>query len=200
MPINLCIFCEPLSRFNTTSLPTFPFLLTVEKKESLCLNIVVITSRGGTWFFTVNLQNRRNQLLTTQFQTLRNAIINVKRDRPFEINAWVVLPEHMHCIWTLPEGDDDFSSRWREIKKQFTHACGLKNIWQPRFWEHAIRNTQDYRHHVDYIYINPVKHGWVKQVSDWPFSTFHRDVARGLYPIDWAEDVTDFSAGERIIL
>ncbi|HDL6408550.1 TPA: REP-associated tyrosine transposase RayT, partial [Escherichia coli] len=97
------------------------------------------------------------------------------------------------------EGDDDFSSRWREIKKQFTHACGLKNIWQPRFWEHAIRNTKDYRHHVDYIYINPVKHGWVKQVSDWPFSTFHRDVARGLYPIDWAGDVTDFSAGERII-
>ncbi|RCA56012.1 transposase [Escherichia coli] len=105
-----------------------------------------------------------------------------------------------HCIWTLPEGDDDFSSRWREIKKQFTHACGLKNIWQPRFWEHTIRNTKDYRHHVDYIYINPVKHGWVKQVSDWPFSTFHRDVARGLYPIDWAGDVTDINAGERIIL
>ena len=155
--------------------------------------------KGGTWFFTVNLQNRRSQLLTTQYQMLRHAIIKVKRDRPFEINAWVVLPEHMHCIWTLPEGDDDFSSRWREIKKQFTHACGLKNIWQPRFWEHAIRNTKDYRHHVDYIYINPVKHGWVKQVSDWPFSTFHRDVARGLYPIDWAGDVTDFSAGERII-
>ncbi len=151
--------------------------------------------KGGTWFFTVNLRNRRSQLLTTQYQMLRHAIIKVKRDRPFEINAWVVLPEHMHCIWTLPEGDDDFSSRWREIKKQFTHACGLKNIWQPRFWEHAIRNTKDYRHHVDYIYINPVKHGWVKQVSDWPFSTFHRDVARGLYPIDWAGDVTDFSAG-----
>ncbi|ASA60658.1 MULTISPECIES: REP-associated tyrosine transposase RayT [Enterobacteriaceae] len=156
--------------------------------------------KGGSWFFTVNLRNRRSQLLTTQYQTLRNAIIKVKRARPFEINAWVVLPEHMHCIWTLPESDDDFSSRWREIKKQFTHACGLKNIWQPRFWEHAIRNTKDYRHHVDYIYINPVKHGWVKQVCDWPFSTFHRDVARGLYPIDWAGDITDLSAGERIIL
>ena len=152
------------------------------------------------FYSTVNLRNRRSQLLTTQYQMLRNAIIKVKRDRPFEINAWVVLPEHMHCIWTLPEGDDDFSSRWREIKKQFTHACGLKNIWQPRFWEHTIRNTKDYRHHVDYIYINPVKHGWVKQVSDWPFSTFHRDVARGLYPIDWAGDVTDINAGERIIL
>ena len=99
--------------------------------------------KGGTWFFTVNLRNRRSQLLTTQYQMLRHAIIKVKRDRPFEINAWVVLPEHMHCIWTLPEGDDDFSSRWREIKKQFTHACGLKNIWQPRFWEHAILNTKD---------------------------------------------------------
>ena len=139
--------------------------------------------KGGTWFFTVNLRNRRSHLLTAQFQTLRNAIIKVKRARPFEINAWVVLPEHMHCIWTLPESDDDFSSRWREIKKQFTHACGLKNIWQPRFWEHTIRNTKDYRHHVDYIYINPVKHGWVKQVSDWPFSTFHRDVARGYIPL-----------------
>ncbi len=73
--------------------------------------------KGGTWFFTVNLRNRRSQLLTTQYQMLRHAIIKVKRDRPFEINAWVVLPEHMHCIWTLPEGDDDFSSRWREIKK-----------------------------------------------------------------------------------
>ena len=107
--------------------------------------------KGGTWFFTVNLRNRRSQLLTTQYQTLRNAIIKVKQARPFEINAWVVLPEHMHCIWTLPESDDDFSSRWREIKKQFTHACGLQNMWQPRFWEHAIRNTKDYRHHVDYI-------------------------------------------------
>lgn len=97
--------------------------------------------KGGTWFFTVNLRNRRSQLLTTQYQMLRNAIIKVKRDRPFEINAWVVLPEHMHCIWTLPEGDDDFSSRWREIKKQFTHACGLKNIWQPRFWEHACNQV-----------------------------------------------------------
>ncbi len=72
--------------------------------------------KGGTWFFTVNLQNRRNQLLTTQFQTLRNAIINVKRDRPFEINAWVVLPEHMHCIWTLPEGDDDFPRAGGKLK------------------------------------------------------------------------------------
>ncbi|HFO2944332.1 TPA: transposase, partial [Escherichia coli] len=100
--------------------------------------------KGGTWFFTINLRNRRSQLLTTQYQTLRNAIVKVKRARPFEINAWVVLPEHMHCIWTLPESDDDFSSRWREIKKQFTQTCEMKNIWQPRFWEHAIRNTKDY--------------------------------------------------------
>ena len=89
--------------------------------------------KGGTWFFTVNLQNRRNQLLTTQFQTLRNVIIKVKRDRPFEINAWVVLPEHMHCIWTLPEGDDDFSSRWREIKKQFTPCLWIEKYLATTF-------------------------------------------------------------------
>ncbi len=105
----------------------------------------------------------------------------------------------MHCIWTLPEGDDDFPRAGGKLKAIYP-CLWIENIWQPRFWEHAIRNTKDYRHHVDYIYINPVKHGWVKQVSDWPFSTFHRDVVKGLYPIDWAGDVTDFSAGERIIL
>ena len=155
--------------------------------------------KGGTWFFTVNLRNRRSQLLTTQYQMLRHAIINSRALRllkstpgSFCQSICTVSGHYLKAMMIFPRA-------WREIKKQFTHACGLKNIWQPRFWEHAIRNTKDYRHHVDYIYINPVKHGWVKQVSDWPFSTFHRDVARGLYPIDWAGDVTDFSAGERII-
>ena len=118
-----------------------------------------------------------------------------------ENNSFKISPLQFSFYGHLPVRRDVYKrQRWREIKKQFTHACGLKNIWQPRFWEHAIRNTKDYRHHVDYIYINPVKHGWVKQVSDWPFSTFHRDVAQGLYPIDWAGDITDLNAGERIIL
>jgi putative transposase len=131
---------------------------------------------GGTWFFTVNLQNRQSDLLTRHIADLRAATATVKRSKPFTINAWVILPEHMHCIWTLPEGDSDFSARWRDIKKTFSRNIEMRHIWQPRFWEHTIRNEEDHRRHMDYIYINPVKHGYVSNVIDWPFSTFHRDV------------------------
>ncbi len=89
---------------------------------------------GGTWFFTVNLQNRQSDLLTRHIDHLRAALQTVKRTKPFTINAWVVLPEHMHCIWTLPENDDDFSGRWREIKKTFTRAIEMRHVWQSRFW------------------------------------------------------------------
>ncbi|WP_071886692.1 REP-associated tyrosine transposase [[Enterobacter] lignolyticus] len=152
---------------------------------------------GGTWFFTVNLKNRQSDLLVSQIAELRAAMRSVKKLKPFYINACVVLPEHLHCIWTLPELDCDFSSRWREIKKRLTKSLACRTIWQPRFWEHAIRNEDDYRRHVDYIYINPVKHGWVSRVQDWPFSTFHRDVRDGLYSVDWGGDINDLEAGER---
>ncbi|KZQ44653.1 REP-associated tyrosine transposase [Klebsiella aerogenes] len=152
---------------------------------------------GGCWFFTVNLQNRHSDLLTRRIDHLRAAIACAKRKRPFQINSWVVLPEHMHCIWTLPEGDSDYSGRWREIKKSFTRALAQNQIWQPRFWEHAIRNDEDYRRHMDYVYINPVKHRLVGRVSDWPYSTFHRDVRQGLYPVDWAGHIAEMDAGER---
>lgn len=152
---------------------------------------------GGCWFFTVNLQNRHSDLLTRHIDHLRAAIACAKRKRPFQINSWVVLPEHMHCIWTLPEGDSDYSGRWREIKKSFTRALAQNQIWQPRFWEHAIRNDEDYRRHMDYVYINPVKHRLVGRVSDWPYSTFHRDVRQGLYPVDWAGHIAEMDAGER---
>ena len=98
---------------------------------------------------------------------------------------------------SLPDGDSDFSARWRDIKKTFSRSIDMRYIWQPRFWEHTIRNEEDYRRHVDYIYINPLKHGYVGKVSDWPYSTFHRDVAEGLYPVDWAGEIEDFAAGER---
>ncbi|EMK0360886.1 TPA: transposase [Klebsiella aerogenes] len=152
---------------------------------------------GGCWFFTVNMQNRHSDLLTRHIDHLRAAIACTKRKRPFQINSWVVLPEHMHCIWTLPEGDSDYSGRWREIKKSFTRALAQSQIWQPRFWEHAIRNDEDYRRHMDYVYINPVKHRLVGRVSDWPYSTFHRDVRQGLYPVDWAGHIAEMDAGER---
>ncbi|VUT11548.1 REP-associated tyrosine transposase [Klebsiella spallanzanii] len=154
--------------------------------------------KGGTWFFTVNLRNRKSALLTEHIGDLRNAILTIKRRKPFYINAWTILPEHLHCIWTLPEDDSDFSARWRDIKGYFSKALKQENIWQPRFWEHAIRDEEDYRRHIDYAYINPVKHGWVRQVRDWPFSTFHRDVRRGLYPANWGGDIHNFCCGERL--
>jgi len=120
--------------------------------------------KGGTWFFTVNLKDRRSMHLTENIELLRYSVAVVKQHRPFIIDAWVVLPEHLHCIWTLPHNDDDFSSRWRDIKGCFTRMLKRHPLWQPRFWEHAIRDEDDYRRHVDYIHINPLKHGWVTRV------------------------------------
>ncbi len=168
---------------------------------------------GGTYFFTVNILQRHQSLLTDHVEILRKSVSKVKCKRPFEIVAWVVLPDHIHAMWTLPEDDSDYSSRWREIKKAFTKqlpkveslsATRLKNgergIWQRRFWEHTITSKLDYQNHINYIYLNPLKHGLVNQVKDWPYSSFHRDVARGLYDIDWcgtsdSEDSSNF--GER---
>ena len=107
--------------------------------------------------------------------------------------ACVPLPPRL----SVPEGDSDFSARWRDFKKTFSRNIELRHVWQPRFWEHTIRNEQDYRRHMDYVYINPLKHGYVGKVVDWPYSTFHRDVREGLYPADWAGEIEDFAAGER---
>ncbi len=101
--------------------------------------------KGGTWFFTVNLKDRRSMHLTENIELLRYSVAVVKQHRPFIIDAWVVLPEHLHCIWTLPHNDDDFSSRWRDIKGCFTRTLKRHPLWQPRFWEHAIRDEDDYR-------------------------------------------------------
>ena len=146
---------------------------------------------GGCYFFTVNLLDRNTALLVDRIELLRESVRVTKQRKPFHIDAWVVLPEHMHCIWTLPPSDDDFSGRWREIKKTFSKALPQtenrsrtrihrkeRGIWQQRFWEHAIRNERDYAAHMDYIHFNPVKHGWVTQVSDWPYSSFHRLVKK----------------------
>jgi len=154
---------------------------------------------GGTWFFTVTLANRKSDLLTREIGCLREAVRRVRHDWPFHIDAWVVLPDHIHAVWTLPEGDRDFSTRWRLIKSCFSRGMprmervsasrlrkGERGIWQRRFWEHRIRDENDYRRHVDYVHINPLKHGYVEQVIDWPFSTFHRFVEQGQYPPDWA--------------
>ncbi len=128
---------------------------------------------------------------------------------PFHIDAWVILPEHMHCIWTLPEGDDNYSSRWQAIKKAFSKTIPAheyrsksrmsrneRGIWQHRFWEHTIHNETDYNRHMDYIHYNPVKHGLVKSVNDWPHSTFQYLCKSGVYSQDWGEDIA-LDVGER---
>jgi putative transposase len=166
---------------------------------------------GGCWFFTANLLKRRTNLLADNIDALRNATRQTMRSRPFRVNAFVVLPDHVHAVWTLPEGDADFSTRWRLIKTRFARsipkverrsnvrvARGERGIWQRRFWEHLIRDEDDYRHHVEYCMINPVKHGLVRRVADWPYSSFHRDVRAGIFPPEWAGEVdVDGEFGER---
>ena len=165
---------------------------------------------GGCYFFTVNLHERHNRLLVDHIDLLRESVRLCKQKHPFHIDAWVVLPEHMHCIWTLPEGDDDFSNRWKIIKTHFSKGLhtverrskirqkrGERGIWQRRFWEHAIRDERDYAIHMDYLHFNPVKHGWVKNVIDWPNSSFHRYLKSGVYPVDWSNnDHNDIEMGE----
>lgn len=155
--------------------------------------------KGGTYFFTVNcLQRKNNDLLVRNIDLLREVIAKVKKIHPFMIHAWVVLPEHMHCVIELPGDDADFKTRWMLIKMLFSRAIPKnerrsdtriqrreRGIWQRRYWEHLIKNEADYQAHVDYVHINPVKHGLVIHVKDWPYSTFHKLVEQGIYPEDW---------------
>jgi putative transposase len=154
---------------------------------------------GGTYFFTVTLLQRRgNRLLVDHADSLRAAVDHVRASHPFTIHGWVVLPDHLHCVIELPPDDADFATRWRLIKMRFSKnlpatenrsvsriARGERGIWQRRFWEHLIRDEADFRAHLDYIHFNPVKHGHAKTVRDWPYSTFHRYVEKGVYPADW---------------
>jgi putative transposase len=166
---------------------------------------------GAAWFFTVNLAQRSgNHLLVEHVEALRNAIRKVKDAHPFTIEAMVVLPDHLHCIWTLPPGDADYGIRWALIKAGLSRSLaptearstsrikrGERGIWQRRFWEHMIRDEQDFQRHVDYIHWNPVKHGHSTRVADWPYSSFHTYVRRGVYPLDWASEPADaLEAGE----
>ena len=168
---------------------------------------------GGCYFFTVTLLKRfPNDLLVRHIDRLREVVRAVRNRRPFHIDAWVVLPDHMHAVWTLPPGDDKFSSRWHLIKAAFARSLpptehrsvvqrrrGERGIWQRRFWEHVIRDEHNYAAHLDYLHYNPVKHGHVARVRDWPYSSFHRCVQRGMYPLDWGggAGMDGLEAGER---
>jgi putative transposase len=159
--------------------------------------------KGGAYFFTVVTYRRQNLLCNENVRkTLREGIRNTQTIHPFIIDAWVLLPDHLHCIWTLPSNDADFGIRWAMIKRFVTKQCGPSlyrdewmteskwrrkesTIWQRRFWEHQIRNCQDYEMHMDYIHYNPVKHNLAARVCDWPYSTFHRYVRKGVYSKNW---------------
>jgi REP-associated tyrosine transposase len=166
---------------------------------------------GGTYFFTVTLADRRSTLLVDHVGALRAAFCQARLERPFVVDAIVVLPEHLHAILTLPHADSDFSGRWRRIKGHFStstinsggtiarHGNGDLALWQRRFWEHTIRDEEGFQRHVDYIHFNPVKHRLVTHVRDWPHSSFHLYARRGILSSDWAGDVNEgaFDFGER---
>ena len=159
--------------------------------------------KGGVFFFTVNLADRSSDVLVRHVDYLREVYASVGERYPFETIAICILPDHLHAIWSLPSDDSEFPLRWSLIKSGFSRglpdgsprsssrlAKRERGVWQRRYWEHAIRDDTDLARHVDYIHFNPVKHGYVTQVRDWPHSSFHRYVARGHLPEDWGGNVS----------
>jgi putative transposase len=161
---------------------------------------------GATYFFTVVTYRRRGFLCDDDVRAaLRQAIVRVREKHALTLDAWVLLPDHLHCIWTLPEGDADFALRWNLIKRYVTRACGPRlhhpglmtaskqrhresTLWQRRYWEHRVRDENDFAAHMDYVHYNPVKHGLCRRPSEWPYSTLHQWIAKGVYPSGWADD------------
>ena len=154
---------------------------------------------GAAYFFTVVTAQRYPWFANPDHvELLRSAFRAVRVKYPFTIEAMVVLPDHLHCIWTLPPGDADFATRWRLIKSWFSKRVPVaptdvregqrqRRVWQNRYWEHWLRDENDFRAHVEYIHFNPVKHGLAVSAGAWPYSSFGRYVAAGLYPADWGQ-------------
>lgn len=153
---------------------------------------------GGTYFFTVNLANRRSDLLVKNIDALRSSVRLVRKRHPFEIIAMVVLPDHLHAIWKLPSGDSDFPTRWSLIKSGFSRSLSKtgitddirekrreRGVWQYRYWEHLIRDDNDLSRHVDYIHYNPVKHGHSFRAADWSYSSIHKYIKSGMISKEW---------------
>jgi|SRR5262245_23110441 len=162
--------------------------------------------QGGVFFFTVTLADRSSDLLVRHIDHLRDIYRSVQQRHPFETLAICVLPDHLHAVWSLPSGDADFSVRWNLIKGGFSRGLtvegsrspsklckGERGLWQRRYWEHAIRDDADLERHVNYIHFNPVKHGHVSRVCEWPHSSFHRYVGRGVLPADWGGDLGEIA-------
>jgi putative transposase len=160
-------------------------------------------SLGGTFAITFTLNERGSNLLVEYCDVFKSCYSKIQARQPFETVAFVLLPDHAHMVWTLPENDGDYSLRVRLIKHLFTRSLlkkgvdfkkrskGERSCWQRRFWEHQVRNEYDLQRQVDYIHYNPVKHGYVKNVKDWPHSSFHRYVREGKLPLDWGDDFPD---------
>ncbi len=169
---------------------------------------------GGTYFFTVNLADADRRTLIEHIDLLRHAYALTQRQRPFRTDAVVVLPNHLHAIWTLPAGDADYSTRWGAIKSRFTRAVkgrmgfnpilrspskvrkGDAGIWQRRYWEHRIRDRADFRRHLEYCWGNPVMHGIADRAADWPYSSIHRDIRTGAVDPGWHWAAHQGSFGE----
>jgi len=170
--------------------------------------------KGGTYFFTVNLADRKNTLLVDEVNKLKMVINQVKNNHPFKLDALVILPDHLHAIMTLPVNDNNYAKRWMLIKSGFSRLIpkherinksrikkGERGIWQRRYWEHLIRDEDDYEKHVNYIHYNPVKHGYVEKAIDWPYSTIHDYIAKGIISPDWGyqdENLKDMIFGEAV--
>ncbi|MGH8656490.1 MAG: REP-associated tyrosine transposase [Gammaproteobacteria bacterium] len=163
---------------------------------------------GGTYFSTVNLAERSRRLLVDHIDLLRDALRIVKQRHLFHIDAMVVLPDHLHAIWTLPPGDVDYSTRWMLIKAGFSRRLpngerinasrrskGERGVWQRRYWEHTVRDEEDFRRHVDYVHYNPVKHGYVTRPSGWPHSSIHRYIGSGILPPAWGAAIGSLDDG-----
>ena len=164
-----------------------------------------VANEGGWYFFTVVLADRSTDLLVKEIDLLRGVYAQVQRKHSFETAAICILPDHLHAVWVLPEGDDRYPLRWSLIKAGFSRALPVaadrspskiakrdKGIWQRRYWEHTIRDERDLERHVDDVDYNPVKHGLVADVADWPHSSFHRDVRRGIRTPAWRPDAGSF--------
>ena len=163
---------------------------------------------GGSFFFTVVTDGRRPLLASQEaVEVLRNAFRVVRDKHHFDVDAIVVLPDHLHCIWTLPRDETDFAIRWQLIKTWFTKHCapGLRPlanhagvakrgpaIWQQRYWEHLLRDEPDFTRHAEYIHYNPVKHGYATSPIEWPYSSFRRYVEAGTYSSDWGRGMIEF--------
>ena len=171
------------------------------KRNQLMVNYRRNIITGGMFFFTVTLQNRRSSLLVTHISFLKNAVQKVKNRHPFQLNAYVILPDHFHMIWTLPNGDSDYSTRMQQIKANFSKQIARSGrtvhktrhneyrLWQRRFWEHTIKDNDDLEQHINYIHYNPIKHRCVEHLKDWPYSSFHHFVQNGRLPENWCDTI-----------